>query len=148
MELAARVKELSSAIAQSDQMVNRRERNEANCNSSNDIEKQISHLFRPRNTIIEEPDIYSSTVRPSPQSSDPGMYSVSSPPFSYQTMTPVYSVRRNFGGRSKPRKEQRTATKRLVMEGPFLCGLVLLAGPNDNLVPRQSMKFGSLSRGM
>ena len=141
IELAARVRELSSAIAQSDGIVNGGERSEVNPNGINDIEHEISYLFRPRNTIIEEASIHSSTVRPSPQPSASRINSVSSPALSHQTMTPIYSVRRNFGGRSIPRKKQRTVTKRVVMEGPFLRDLVLLAGPNNNLVPRQSMIF-------
>ena len=141
IELAARVRELSSAIAQSDGMANGKERKEENYRSSNDIEQEISHLFRPRNAIIEEPVTNSSTGRLSAQPSDSEMKSVSSPTFAYQTTTPIYSVRRNFGGRSMLRKKQKTVTKRLVMEGPFLRDLVLLFGPNDNLVPRQSMKL-------
>ena len=69
IELAARVRELSSAIAQSDGIVNGGERSEVNPNNINDIEHKISHLFRPRNTIIEEASIHSSTVRPSTEPS-------------------------------------------------------------------------------
>ena len=74
-----------SAIGQSDEMVNGKEIIEADCNSSTDIEQEISHLSRPRNIIIEEPGVSSSIKRPSLQPTDSGMNCVSSPPFSYQT---------------------------------------------------------------
>ena len=69
IELAARVRELSSAIAQRDGIVNGGERSEVNPNSINDSKHEISHLFRPRNTIIEEASIHSSSVRSSPEPS-------------------------------------------------------------------------------
>ena len=69
IELAARVRELSSAIAQSDGIVNGGERSEVDPNSINDIVHRIYHLFRTRNTIIEEASIHSSTVRLSPEPS-------------------------------------------------------------------------------
>ena len=56
-------------------------------------------------------------------------------------MPPIYLVRRNFGGRSVHRGKQKSTTKRLVMQGPFLRDLVSLSGPNGDLVPRQSMKL-------
>ena len=132
-ELAARVGELSSALAQSDGISGGGQRSQAYGNSST-IEEEMSHLFRPRNAMPTVEETTRPTGRPTAMNS-------SSTALSHQTIPPIYSVRRNFGGRSVPRRKQRPTPKRLVMQGPFLRDLVLLPGPNDDLIPRQSMKL-------
>eukprot|EP00794_Sanderia_malayensis_P017175 gene17175-18904_t len=144
MELAARVGELSSAIAQceqSDGISSGRERSQASGNNTN-VEQEISHLFRRRNAMPTTDERSRSTfIRPSPRPSGNAINPLSSPALSDQAMAPIYAVRRNFGGRSLPRRKQRSTPKRPVVQGPFLRDIVLLSGPNNDLVPRQSTKL-------
>eukprot|EP00794_Sanderia_malayensis_P020750 gene20750-22778_t len=131
MELAARVGELSSAIAQceqSDGISSGRERSQASGNSTN-VEQEISHLFRPRNGMPTTDERSRSTfIRPSPRPSGNAINPLSSPALSDQAMAPIYA-------------EAKINTKTTGGAGPFLRNIVLLSGPNDDLVPRQSTKL-------
>ena len=91
--------ELVSAIAQSDGISSGGQRSQAKGNSRT-IEREMSHLFRPGNAIA--------TVE---ETNRPTFIRMSSRPTEINSIPPIYSVRRSFGGRSVLPGKQRSTPK-------------------------------------